>query len=604
MTAIENIAATMKSFAFDRDTMFGSPLRGGRGTYLDQIAADPAIPGTPGISYSGAAGFPVGGLAFTSSAFSDPQGSGTAGKIEWRIAEVRGLAPGGPVTLVASGDTWKYFDAGTDPGTTWAEHDYDDSSWGSGPTQIGYGESDQATTVAGGHATTYFRKVITLADPALHASFDAGAVRDDGAIVYVNGVEVWRNQMPAGPVDFTTVSSATASGSNETDFHPFTIPSERFFPGDNTIAVEVHQHDPASGDMSFDFQLTATPVPPAPGERVYEWDATWESGELMPTQDSISPPAVATRPGRTYRARVRHADNTGRWSHWSAPLEFTTSVPDISLFTSSLVISEVMYHPADPTPAEFTAGFDDDDVFEYVEVRNVGTQSIDLSNLRFTKGVEFDFAGSGVTSLAPGSNVLVVSNLSAFTMRHGAGLPVAGEWTSKLDNGGERLKLSYGAGEAVRDFVYDDLPDWPTSPDGAGPSLVLVDPHVLPDHGDPFNWRASVAAGGSPGSTDGTTFPGGTDDEFLAYAMAGPPVLGPFLPDGKLTLSIELNRLAEDVSGWLEVSTDLIDWQPAGPSMTRTAVEPTTGGFARVTFTTTPPPAAPRWFVRYAVQGN
>jgi hypothetical protein len=605
MTAIGNIAAPMKSIAFVNDTMYGAPLPGGRGAFLDQIAADTAIPDTPTISYSGEAGFPVGALAFTCSDFSDPQGAGTSGKIEWRIAEVLGLtAGGGPETLIASGDTWKYFEAGTDPGVTWAEHGHDDSAWGSGPTQIGYGESDQATTVAGGHATTYFRKVITLGDPALFASFAAGVVRDDGVIVHVNGVEVWRNQMPEGPVDHTTVASAAASGSDETDFHPFIIPAGAFFPGDNTIAVEIHQHDPASGDMSFDFQLIATPVAPAPAERIFEWGATWESGELTAFQNTIAPPAVATRTGHSYRARVRHADETGRWSHWSEALEFTASAPDITLFTDSLVISEVMYHPANPTPAELAAGFDDDDFFEYIEVRNVGSQTIDLSNLRFTKGVEFDFADGVINTLAPGGYVLVVNDPAAFEMRYGSGKPVAGQWTAKLDNGGERLKLSYGAGETVRDFIYDDQPWWPTSPDGGGPSLVLVDPLALPDHGDPFNWRASVASGGTPGTTDGTTFPGGTDAEFLAYATGGRTMLEAALPAGNFAFRIELNQLAEDVSGWVEISTDLIDWQPAGALMPRTAVQPSTGGFALVTFTTTEPPAKPRWFVRYAIEKN
>ena len=80
--------------------------------------------------------------------------------------------------------------------------------------------------------------------------------------------------------------------------------------------------------------------------------------------------------------------------------------------------------------------------------------SLDLTDLRLTKGVDFDFLGSKITQLDPGEFVLVVSNLEAMEMRYGLGLPIAGEWDTKdkLNNGGERIKLSFGAGVPIRDF--------------------------------------------------------------------------------------------------------------------------------------------------------
>jgi hypothetical protein len=592
MVPIESVAAPMKSIAFESDTMYGANLVGGRGAFLELISADAAIPNQPAISYTGPPGFPAGSLVLSSSAFSDPQGAGTFGKMKWRIAEVAGLG-GGPTStpLVVSGDAWKYFDTGTDPGANWALTTYSDVAWGSGPTQIGYGETDEATTVAGGHATTYFRKKITLADVGDFSGFNAGIVRDDGVIVYVNGVEVYRNQMPAGPVTFETLASASATGSNETAFQLFTIPAARFLNGVNTIAVEMHQTPALSGDMSFDFYLNGEGALPA---RKFEWIADWESGESTTFQRTINPPALATRAGRTYRARVRHADNTGRWSHWSEPLAFTASQPDLSLFTDSLVISEIMYHPTDPTAAEITAGFPNDDAFEYVEIRNVGNQTIDLSNVRFTKGVDFNFPAG---TLAPGAYTLVVANPAAFTLRYGAGHPIAGAWSGKLDNGGEQLKLSFGAGETIRDFVYDDVPPWPTSPDGGGPSLVLVDPFGLPDHGDPLSWRAGAA---TPGATDGMTFPGGDSAAFLAYATGPTPSNVSVLPDGNLAFTVELNQLAEDVIGAPEVSNDLVNWQPG--TLTRTAVAHGPSGRAIFTFSTGSPPAGTRWFARYRLE--
>ena len=309
--------------------------------------------------------------------------------------------------------------------------------------------------------------------------------------------------------------------------------------------------------------------------------------------------AFATWPNLRYRARVRHADDTGHWSHWSEPFEFTATQPDLSPYTASLVISEIMYHPANPGPAEFAAGFDDDDYFEYIELRNVGSQTISLDGLRFTKGVDFDLSGT----IAPGDYAIVVNNVAAFELRYGTGLPVIGAWRGKLDNGGERVKLSFGAGIPIRDFVYDDMAPWPASADGSGSSLVLVDPFSLPDHDNPFNWRPSVAPGGTPSDTDGTTFPGGPPSDFLAYATGARPDLT-LLPDGKLAFRIELNQLAEDVHHHFEISTDLINWQPAASPFQKIGVQPTGAGRALVSFAVSPPSAEPIWFVRMKVQSR
>jgi hypothetical protein len=202
---------------------------------------------------------------------------------------------------------------------------------------------------------------------------------------------------------------------------------------------------------------------------------------------------------------VRHKDNTGRFSHWSAPVEFTTGLPlALGDLQSNLMITEIMYHPGDPSPAEVGAGFVESD-FEYLELQNISTTlTLDLGDVRFTKGVDFDFDSGAITTLAPGEFVLVVHNLAAFEMRYGAGLPVAGAWdpSQSLSNGGEQVKLSHGAGTAIRDFVYDDAAPWPTAPDGSGPSLVLVDPASAPDHALAVSWRSSFAPAGTPGSAE------------------------------------------------------------------------------------------------------
>jgi hypothetical protein len=333
-----------------------------------------------------------------------------------------------------------------------------------------------------------------------------------------------------------------------------------------------------------------------PGEkRLLEIVASFDSGEITAFASQFRFPASACVPGKRYRARVRHKDTSGRWSHWSTAIEFTAGAPDVSIYTNSLVISEFMYHPTDPTGAETAQGWAEED-FEYIEVRNVGTLPVDLTDVRFTKGIDFDFPNGFV--LQPGASTLVVRNTAAFASRYGAGKPIAGQWqpTDFLSNGGEQLKLSFGAGIPIIDFTYDDIDPWPTSPDGFGPSLVLVRPETRPDHNLAVNWRASFSAGGTPGGDDRVTFtswssgyPGVTNRsadtdsdglcDGLEYALAGNPLSPSVLPQPQIAIqTLTVGGLAEkyltvtfrrpfdpaDVSYEVQFTDDLTTWTANG----------------------------------------
>ena len=101
--------------------------------------------------------------------------------------------------LVAAGSVWKYRDDGSDQGTAWRAATFDDAAWASGPAQLGYGDGDEATLVGFGgnpnakYVTTYFRRTFTVSNPASFASLHLRLLRDDGAVVYVNGAEVFRS---------------------------------------------------------------------------------------------------------------------------------------------------------------------------------------------------------------------------------------------------------------------------------------------------------------------------------------------------------------------------------------------------------------------------
>ena len=145
--------------------------------------------------------------------------------------------------------------------TGWNSPGFDDSSWAGGPAEFGYGDLDEGTVISVAPAprpkTAYFRTTVDVADPGAFASVLAEVVRDDGVAVYVNGLEVGRNNLPTGTLAFDTGAVVSLQTRAE-ELAPatFSIPSGAFQPGQNVIAVEVHNFDRWSGDMSFDLRLT------------------------------------------------------------------------------------------------------------------------------------------------------------------------------------------------------------------------------------------------------------------------------------------------------------------------------------------------------------
>ncbi|MEZ5181674.1 MAG: fibrinogen-like YCDxxxxGGGW domain-containing protein [Acidimicrobiales bacterium] len=174
------------------------------------------------------------------------------------------VTPVADPNLLAYGATWRWYFAEGGPTGPWAAPGYDDAAWATGPAELGYGDSDEKTVISTSPTprplTAYFRTTIDVADPAAFTSVVAKLVRDDGAVLYVNGVEVGRDNLPDGPIEFATGASRIISNrAEERAPVTFTIPSTAFVAGTNTIAVEVHNSDRWSGDLSMDLQLTGQP---------------------------------------------------------------------------------------------------------------------------------------------------------------------------------------------------------------------------------------------------------------------------------------------------------------------------------------------------------
>lgn len=166
--------------------------------------------------------------------------------------------------LIPYGSSWKYKDDGSDLGTSWQSIVYSDVLWSSGNGQFGYGDGDESTIVSYGpsssnkYVTTYFRKNINITSS--YTDFDLNVKRDDGVVVYINGVEVFRNNMPTGIITFTTLSATVASDDGGTA-QSITLPASAFVLGNNLIAVEIHQAGVSSSDLTFDLELNGNLVP-------------------------------------------------------------------------------------------------------------------------------------------------------------------------------------------------------------------------------------------------------------------------------------------------------------------------------------------------------
>jgi hypothetical protein len=494
------------------------------GPSMSAIADDPQIPDTPTVTATCPSTYPINSLTFEVSPFSDPHGSGTFAAMKWRIAEVsegsQVITLDEDIILISDGSEWKYFkgtqEASSPDTTEWRQSGFDDSLWQTGAAPIGWGEptSFLGTTLEGmryTYTSFFIRKKFTIDNLSAIDDLILEAMYDDGFNVWINDTFVLQENMPAENMSYDEYASGAHS--SEKSWFTFVLPEPTYLvEGENIISIQVQNMSrTSSSDCFIDVRLTGQPAEPdsiAPTYQVregkYEIDAVWESEEMTDFNSSITIPATEVRIGRTYRVRCRMKDTSGRWSHWSTPKQFVTGEPIAAYILNNLRITELMYDPADP-PANDPA---DNQEFEFIELKNIGDETIDLTSVSFTDGITFNFNNGNVTSLEPGEFVLIVKNQAAFESRYGTGLSamIAGEYSGKLANNGENVSLVDFWNGTVAQFAYNDCRGWPLAAAGGGHSLVpLIS--ALPGEPDGSlnyggNWRASTYIGGSPGAED------------------------------------------------------------------------------------------------------
>jgi hypothetical protein len=493
---------------------------------FDTPTYDAALPDTPQVIATCGPDFPINALTFEVNPFSEPQGSGTFAAMKWRIAEVNpGLkivpvVEDRSVVLIDDGSEWKYFKGTQEPSRgrdTWRQVNFDDSSWLSGKTAIGYGESFIETNLSdmrGGYTTLYLRKTFSITDLDEIGILKLESKYDDGVNIWINGVHVVSGNTHSAELPFDAVVS---NRSENHDFTTFALPDPQSYlvSGINVVAAQVvNSYLSNSSDCFIDIRLISEADEPdgqpstpdsysrKPGK--YEIDSVWESHEITRFNRDIQMPARGINIGGTYRVRCRMKDTSGRWSHWSSPVQFIAGPPLSAGVLDNLRITELMYNPFGGSADDSV----DNNEFEFVELKNIGDETIDLNFVSFTEGITFDFGTGRIRSLLPGDFVLVVKNEAAFLSRYGLIFSdiIAGEYSGSLSNSGESITLEDFWNGVIAQFEYNDGRGWPLSADGGGHSLVPVDDAIL---GEPEgtlsyggNWRASTYIGGSPGLDD------------------------------------------------------------------------------------------------------
>lgn len=246
-------------------------------------------------------------------------------------------------TLIPMGSNWSYFDGGASPAVNWNTSAYNDLAWKTGAAQLGYGGKGEVTTIGFGgvstnkYITSYFRKTVLIDNVASRSNFVLTLLVDDGAVVYVNGQELGRSNMPTGTVSNEMVASSANNGVTAT----FTVPATMLQEGANLIAVEVHQFNSTTSDAIFNLSLT--------------------SEQRLTTAVSTNPIFSGPLSNSIDLKAVYVVDN-------ATPINYTIAINE--LVSSNTTVSDEL-------------GEKDD----YIELYNYGTQDIDIAGWYLTDDI-------------------------------------------------------------------------------------------------------------------------------------------------------------------------------------------------------------------------
>jgi len=361
--------------------------------------------------------------------------------------------------------------------------DFDDSSWIGGAGGVGYENSagyesyidiDVGDLMSGSNTSCYIRTSFELDFETLQ---DATGLYlkvryDDGFVAYLNGAEIQRSGFTGGP-RWNSTADGSHSDTEAVFFETFDVSDavSNLRLGQNTLAVHGLNQSTSSSDFLLSVELITI------------------KSEATATPSGVSSTAVKYDGALSLNASSPIKARAFTIAGWSALSEAVFTVGPVA---QNLRITEIMYHPGD------FGGVDDPNA-EYIELTNIGVETINLNLVTFTDGIDFRF---GDIDLAPGEYTLIVRDIAAFEAKYGETLPVAGQYGGSLNNGGERIALRDAAGMTIQAFEFKD--NWYDATDGGGFSLTVQDPATA-DSGvlnDKAAWRLSAYIDGSPGFDD------------------------------------------------------------------------------------------------------
>ena len=356
---------------------------------------------------------------------------------------------------------------------TWATSaGFNDTEWIEAAGGVGYERGsgydsqialDVEAQMYGQHPTCLVRIPFELAGSPDQFNFMTLKMRyDDGFVAYINGTEVQRVNVSGTPQwNSLATQNHEAAGQESFDISDHV---DALHTGWNLLALQGLNVSLSSSDFIISAELIA-------GQR-----SEVTGGGVSPTALPYAGPFTLSH---STRIKTRALSN----GVWSALNEATFSVGAIA---DTLRVTEIMYHPEDAN----------DPNAEFIELQNVGTETINLNLVRFTRGIDFEFPS---LELPGGEYVLLVKDTGTFAALYGQDLNILGPYTGTLSNGGEGVALEDAWGQSIMDFRYND--SWYDTTDGQGFSLCLANPLET----DPNSWslkeawQPSPLNGGSPG---------------------------------------------------------------------------------------------------------
>ncbi len=396
------------------------------------------------------------------------------------------ITPMQPVTLIATNALWRYYDEGQMPPPSlmksWQNSNYPDTSWRSGNSTLGYAGANTPNPVTtltrrflNGESgtqvtTTYLRRTFNCGQVPEGTHLVIDILRDDGAVLYLNGTEILRENMPEGVINYDTYASSVVGPPGQNTFFRRTVAAAHLLhEGNNVLAVELHQCHGTSTDLYFNMAMYLTEAAPEPvSARV-----------VVSVTDDFS-------------ARARTYVN----GEWGALAEAEITLYRAPVDYSQLRVTELMYAPR--KPAEESPYVNDD--FAWLELRNMGEVPLPLTDVAITKGITHLF---DATTLAPGQRLVLSKNIEALATLYPTNNILLRQWNSgNLARKGEQLTFATPGGTNILTFTYSN--EWYPETYNTGRSIVVVDTAAAePLWSTALNWRPSRGlAGGTPGDPD------------------------------------------------------------------------------------------------------